>query len=235
MPSLVKCWKNCFMSSFAITVMVDTRCNANSCHQRRSHWGVRKQFSHLNSVLLDKQHFGIPSLQSGKNPLNVEPSIWLFWITICTPFLHDKSAFPICHLSFRFVIDVTALCFIARISIWWWQLLTVSSFCFFGVRKSQFCTALTSDQALSWIWICCLMNHISILAAAQSVGMPILISSSSEFSCQCSQRQFSSRLNSNHCFLILNCAHFTTCSSHSHISIALSCTACSSFTPSVCV
>jgi len=45
------------------------------------------------------------------------------WIAICTPFLHDKSAFPICHLSFRFAIDVTALCFIARISIWWQQLL----------------------------------------------------------------------------------------------------------------
>ena len=93
---------------------------------------------------------------------------------------------------------------------------------FFGVRKSQFCTALTSDQAWSWIWICWLMNCISVLAAAQSVGTPISISSSSDSGCQCSQRQFSSGLNFNCCFLILNYAYFATCSSYSHISIAFS-------------
>ena len=32
---------------------------------------------------------------------------------------------------------------------------------FFGVCKSQFCTALTSDQAWSWIWICYKQKLIS--------------------------------------------------------------------------
>ena len=153
--------------------------------------------------------------------------------------LHPFPAWQIClsDLSFVFLVHNWCHCFVFHCSNF--NLMTTIAHCllilFFGVPKSQFCTALTSDQALSWIWICCLMNCISVLAAAQSVGMPISISSSSESSCQCSQRQFSSRLNSNCCFLVLNCACFTTCSSHSHISIALSRTAFSSFKSSVCV
>ena len=164
---------------------------------------------------------------------------WTINLAFLNHNLHPFPARQVCLSDLSFVFSVCDWChrFVFHCSNF--NLVMTIAHCllilFFGVRKSQFCTALTSDQAQSWIWICCLVNCISVLAAAQSVGTLILISSSSYSSCQCSQMQFSSRLNFNYCFLILNYAYFATCSSYSHISIAFSRTAFSSVTCSVCV